>query len=216
MPKTDITQMSTAELRAALKKKQADETVAAKAQRKEYDAMRDEFISTVFAKFEAIQNELGSFKNQAVKLGLELHAKMYEAYGREKRDGIDHYTLTSDDANKKVVIQRDWLCRYDETVEIGIGMIKEVVRAKFEPRNKSMYAVIDGLLLKGNEGDYDERMVARLRKHAEAFDNDPRFFEALDIITRAYKPVESRLYLRVYKKTNAGVWQDISVSWSSL
>jgi hypothetical protein len=213
---TDITKMSAAELKAALKKKQADETAAAKAKRKAYDTLRDEFIASVFSKFEAVQAELGAFKAEAVKLGLELHDKMYEAYGREKREGIDHYTLTSDDGTKKVVIQRDWLCRYDETVEVGIGMIKEVVRDKFEPRNKGMYAVIDGLLLKGNEGDYDERMVAKLRKHADAFDNDPRFFEALDIITRAYKPVESRLYLRVYRKTEAGAWEDISVNWSRM
>jgi hypothetical protein len=141
---------------------------------------------------------------------------MYEAYGREKREGIDHYTLTSDDGTRKVVIQRDWICRYDETVEIGIGLIKEVVRDKFEPRNKGMYAVIDGLLLKGNEGDYDERMVAKLRKHAEAFDNDERFFRALDIISKAYKPAESRMYLRVYRKNDTGKWEDISVNWSRM
>lgn len=213
---TDIKQMSAAQLKVALKKKQAEEVATAKAKRKDYDGMRDQFIGSVFSKFEAVQAELGTFKAEAIKLGLELHDKMYEAYGREKREGIDNYTLTSDDATKKVVIQRDWLCRYDETVEVGIGMIKEVVRDKFEPRNKGMYAVIDGLLLKGNEGDYDERMVAKLRKHADAFDNDPRFFEALDIITRAYKPVESRLYLRVYRKTEAGAWEDISVNWSRM
>lgn len=215
---TDINAMSAAELKAALKKKQADEKAAKTNAKKSYDQMRDSFLETTFAKMFELSQAQHEFKNEAVKLGLEVHDKMYEAYGREKREGIDHYSLVSSDGLRRVSIERKHICEYDETVEVGIALVREVLRDKFAERSKKAYRMLESVLMKNKKGDYDEAMVAKLRKHAEEVDNDPRFTEALDIISKAYRPTGStQLYLRAHRKETAdGRWIDIPMNWSSM
>ncbi len=215
MSSTDITTMSAADLKAALKKKQADEKAAKANAKKGYEAMRDGYIDTVFGKMEELSAQLRDFKTESVKLGIELHAKMYHTLGREPKDGIDSYTLTSADGLRKVSIERQWRCEYDETSTVAIDTIKAVLRDKFEGRNKSMYRIIDDILSKNGTGDYDERLVARLRKHEEAVD-DRRFSEALDILARAYRPTTSQMYIRAYRREQGGKWRDVVMNWSAM
>lgn len=205
-----------AQMRRELKEKEA----AFKAQRasavKEYEATRDKYIDTVFGKMAELSDVLREFKSESVKLGLELHDKMYEVYGREKRDGMDSYTLTSADGMRKVMIERQWRCEYNETSIVAIDTIRAVLREKFEGRNKGMYGIIDAILMRNNKGDYDERLVAKLRKHEEAV-GDPRFSEALDILAKAYQPTTSQTYIRAYRRDNGnGKWVDITMNWSSM
>lgn len=212
---TDISTMSAADLKAALKKKQADEKAAKANAKLGYDKMRDSYIDTVFGKMDEMSTQLRAFKDESVKLGIELHAKMYETLGREPKPGIDSYTLTSADGQRKVTIERQWRCEYDETSTVAIETIRTVLREKFEGRNKAMYGIIDGILLKNNKGDYDERLVAKLRKHEEAVD-DKRFSEALDILAKAYKPTTSQTYIRAYRRSAAGKWVDVVMNWSAM
>lgn len=205
-----------AQMRKELKEKEA----AFKAQRagavKEYEATRDKYIDTVFGKMAELSEVLREFKTESVKLGLELHDKMYEVFGREKRDGMDSYTLTSADGLRKVMIERQWRCEYNETSLVAIDTIRTVLREKFEGRNKAMYSIIDAILMRNNKGDYDERLVARLRKHEEAV-GDQRFSEALDILAKAYQPTTSQTYIRAYRRdTGNGKWVDITMNWSSM
>jgi hypothetical protein len=212
---TDITKMSAADLAKALKEKKAAEKAAKANARKSYDELRDSYIDTVFGRMDVLSKELRVFKDESVKLGLELHAKMYETLGREPKDGIDSYTLTSADGLRKVSIERQWRCEYDETSSVAIDTIRAVLREKFEGRNKGMYNIIDSILMKNGKGDYDERLVARLRKHEEAV-GDPRFSEALDILAKAYRPTTSQTYIRAYRKNDAGKWVDLVMNWSSM
>lgn len=212
---TDISAMSAAELKAALKKKQADEKAAKTNAKKSYDQMRDSYIDTVFGKMEDLSGQLKEFKSESVQLGIELHTKMYETLGRAPKDGIDSYTLTSADGTRKVSIERQWRCEYDETSTVAIETIRTVLREKFEGRNKAMYKIIDDILIKNGTGDYDERLVAKLRKHEEAVD-DKRFSEALDILARAYRPTTSQMYIRAYRRDEGGKWRDLVMNWSAM
>lgn len=212
---SSVETMSAADLKAALKKKLADEKAAKANAKKGYDQLRDSYIETVFTKMEELSAQLRDFKSESVKLGIELHTKMYEALGREPKEGIDSYTITSADGLRKVSIERQWRCEYDETSTVAIDTIKAVLRDKFEGRNKSMYKIIDDILSKNGTGDYDERLVARLRKHEEAVD-DKRFSEALDILAKAYKPTTSQMYIRAYRRDQGGKWRDLVMNWSAM
>lgn len=218
-PTIDIKKLSKAE-RAKLNKELKEEARREKAQsaakRDAYDALRDKYIETVFGKMDELSAVLRDFKEESVKLGLELHDKMYEAYDREKRDGIDHYSLVSADGLKKVTIERQWRCEYDESAEVAIAQMKEVLRDKFAGRNKGMYDMLESVLLKNNKGDYDEKLVAKLRKHKDTV-NDARFTEALDILANSYKPSSSQTYIRAYRRdTDKGKWVDLTMNWSSM
>ncbi len=212
---TDISTMSAADLKAALKKKQAAEKAEKANAKQSYDKMRDSYIDTVFGKMEDLSGQLKEFKSESVRLGIELHTKMYETLGRAPKEGIDSYTLTSADGIRKVSIERQWRCEYDETSTVAIETIRTVLREKFEGRNKAMYKIIDDILIKNGTGDYDERLVAKLRKHEEAVD-DKRFSEALDILARAYRPTTSQMYIRAYRRDDGGKWRDLVMNWSAM
>lgn len=212
---TDVSKLSAKELAALAREKRKKEEAEMAERRRQYDSTRDTFIDTVFGKVEELSAQLSEFKRESIALGLELHDKMYEAYGRAKREGLDHYSLVSADGMKRIVIERQHRCEYDERAEVAIGAIKEVLRDKFSGRNKEMYEIIDGLLMKNHKGDYDERMVAKLRKY-EASVTDPRFTEALALLAQSYRPVDSQLYLRAYRKDEAGKWVDLPMNWSGM
>lgn len=214
MNTANISEMSAAELKALARQKEREEK-ANTPQRREYEKQRDTYIDTVFGKMDEVSNMLKAFKSESITLGLELHEKMYEVMGKKRRDGLDHYQLISKDGKRKVVIERQHRCEYDETAEVAIKSIKDVLREKFSGRNKGMYDMLESVLLKNNKGDYDERLVAKLRKHEGTVD-DPRFSAALDDLARSYKPVTSQTYIRAYRLNDAGKWEDLAMNWSSM
>lgn len=215
MSSVNLDKVSTAELAAALKKKRKAERSQREEKVATYKRLRDTYLNTVFGKMEELSPTLIEFKSESVKLGLEMHALMYEVYDREKRE-LDNYTIADDDGLRKVVVERHHVCQYDETAEVAVGIIQQVMKDRFSGRNKGMYNILNDLLIKNDAGDYDEKMVAKLRKHQEEV-NDPRFIEALDLLAAAYKPVGSRMYIRAYSRpTKAGKWREKVMNWSAM
>lgn len=206
---------SAAELKAAWKKAQADEKAAKSNAKAKYEKDRDGFIVDTVQRMEQLSDLSRDLKTKSIATGTELRDKMYKALGREPKEGVDSYTVTTNDGTMKVVIETQFRCEYDETSTAAIDTIRQVLREKFEGRNKGMYGIIDGILLKNNKGDYDERLVAKLRKHEEAVD-DQRFSEALTILANAYKPTTSQTYIRAYRRDTTNKWREVTMNWSSM
>lgn len=215
MKPVDLDKVPLTDLKAALKKRTAAERETQEAKVKEYKHLRDEYLNTVFGKMEELSPALQAFKAESLKLGLEIHGLMYEVYAREKRD-LDSYTLTDDAGLRKVVIDRHHVCQYDETAEVAVGLIKEVLESTVRKRDKGIYKLISTLLVKNQAGDYDEKMVAKLRSCQDEV-GDERFNRALDLLAEAYKPVGSRMYIRAYSRaTKEGKWEEKTMNWSSM
>lgn len=211
----DARTLSTEELRKLLAAREAKEKNQRKQLREAYDRDRDKYVVDLLAQMEQMGERMRKLKVRSARTGNALHERMYAAYGRAKRRPLDHISLVSSDGTCKVVIERQHRCAYDETSTVAIDMIKQVLRERFEGRNKAMYAIIDDILMKNRKGDYDERLVAKLRKH-EAAMNNRRFSEALAILAESYKPTSSQVYIRGYRKNANGVWQEVPMSWSSM
>lgn len=215
MQPVDLNTATEAQLKAALAAKKKNASAKRDAAKQEFETLKDTYIDTTFNRIEEHSRLLREFKTEAVKMGLELHGKMYEVYERTARS-LDSYSLVNKEGTKRIVIERQHKCEYDERAEVAIGSIKDVLKEKFSGRNKGMYDIIDSLLLKNGKGDYDERMVAKLRKH-EATVNDERFSQALQLLSDSYHPVATQLYIRAYRKEAAtGKWVDIPINWSSM
>jgi hypothetical protein len=79
-----------------------------------------------------------------------------------------------------------------------------------------MYKIIDDILMKNNKGDYDERLVAKLRSHEDDI-NDPEFSKALDDLAKAYYTFDTATYVRGYvKNLDTNKWEQIPMQFSSL
>jgi hypothetical protein len=211
----DASTLSAADLRVLLRQKEAEERKGRESLRAAYDADRDAYVDHMLTEMARLSTAMQALKLRASTQGQALHARMYEAYGRVKKRELDHFSLVSGDCQRKVVIERQHRCAYDETSTVAIETIRQVLRAKFEGRNKTLYAIIDAVLMKNGKGDYDERLVAKLRKHEPAV-NDERFTEALNLLARAYRPTHTQTYVRAYRKDANGRWLEVPMSWSAL
>lgn len=211
----DISKLSTSELEKLLADKRKEEQKLQDAKKREYEHRRDSFIHLCISQASALHDELRKFKRTCVETGNELHDLMYEVYQKEPKE-LKTFSLISSDGKYKVEIDRAERQNLDETAEVHIDAIKEVLREKFASRNKTMYNIINDILIKNNAGDYDERLVAKLRKH-ETDINDKRFSDALDGLAKSYYVSGTSTYARFYSKSeDTNAWQHINIQFSSL
>ena len=208
--------LSLEELRQELDRREKAEASEKEKALRAYEVDKDNFIRATAIKMETISKDLRELKTNAVQRANDLLQRSYEVHGRKRKDKpVDQFTIISQDGQYKVVMDRQFKGSYNEHADVAIAEIKDILREKFEGRNKVMYDILDSILLKNSKGDYDERLVAKLRKH-EAKVNDPRFSSALDTLSKAYVPGESATYIRAYSLTETGKWADINVTFSSM
>lgn len=210
----DLNQISLEELEAVLNQKRREEKNSLEKAQADYKKRRDNFVKATVASFCELSAALKQLKMKTLQRGHELHDEMYEVFDKETRP-LKEFSLMTEDGSHKLVIQKQERQALDETAEVAIGTIKEVFKQKFEARNKSMYNILDGLLIKNQKGDYDERLVAKLRKY-EADVDDKDFSRALDDLSKAYYTSGSSTYCRVFAKNHqTGKWQDVPMQFSS-
>lgn len=208
-------EMSTAELKALLATKEKAERAAQMKRKREYIGTRDAFLKRVISEMSDISFQLKELKQFSVKKGNELHDLLYEVYEKEPKD-LKSFSLDSECGTYRVTIDSAERQAMDETADVAIGAIKDILRNKFASRNKTMYNIIDGILIKNNKGDYDERLIAKLRKF-ETDINDVEFSKELDNLSRAFYTYDTSIYVRGYvKNSETNKWEAIPMQFSSL
>ena len=211
----DPTQMTATELKALLAQKEKEERAEMSRKQKAYTARKDEFIGLMIATASQQHEQLREFKKEVVTRGNELHDLMFEVFGKDPKD-LNTFSLISSDGIHRVEIDRAAKQNIDETAEVHIATIKQVFKDKFEIKNKTWFNILETILMKNGKGDYDERLVAKLRKYEDDI-NDPRFSEALDGLAKAYYVSDTATYARFYKKdAETNKWEGINVQFSSL
>lgn len=207
--------MSTAELEAYLEERKREEKSAQKQRERQYEKVKNGFVEASVKRFQELNRMLTDFKAETLLQGNNLHKQMYEIYQKEEKD-LKSFSLTNESGTMKLELQRHERQGLDEHAEVAISEIKELLAEKFESRNKAMYAIIDDLLSTNAAGDYDPRLVSKLRKHEEAV-NDPRFSQALDLLAKSYRPEGTSLYVRAYQRDDAKKpWKDVTLQFSAL
>lgn len=211
----EVQELSAKQLREMLAKKEAEERSDMLQRQRDYEREKEAFVIDAVAKFKDFNEALSIFKSYLLKRGNELHDKMWEVYGKEAKD-LKQFSLQNSDKNLKLVIERQEKLQFDESAEVAIGIIKDVLKSKFEGRNKAMYNIIDGVLMKNKKGDYDERLVTKLRKY-EGDVNSEEFSKALDILAKSYNTTGSSTYARAYILNEANSkMEDVCIQFSSL
>lgn len=211
----DLTKVSVEELEKVLNQRKQEEKEATEKAQKNYKKKVDAFVKTKVAQMADLSAKMKALKMEILQRGNDLHEEMYEVYGKQPKE-LKEFSLISEDGMHKLTLQRTERQALDETAEVAISIIKEVFKAKFEARNKGMYEIIDGLLMKNQKGDYDERLVAKLRKYESTVD-DKEFSNALDELSKAYYTCGTSTYARAYNKdAKNNKWVYVEMQFSSI
>lgn len=214
-PLTIAASLTEEQLRQLLEAKKNPEKVAQRKREKAYNEKRDMFIKLMCGTAVELSGMLKELKTEVVVRGNELHDLMYEVFGKDPKE-LETFSLITTDGQLKVEISRAAIMSLNETAEVHIKTVQDVFRDKFAKTNKTYWNMLETLLMRNEKGDYDPKMVVKLRKHAGTI-SDPRFDAAIDGLAKATYETGTSTYARFYKKdAETNGWVNIPMQFSSI
>ena len=213
--KKEVHEMSTDELKQLLAKREKEQKTEHKKKISNYENKRNDFVVKTANRFLEIQEILKDFKIESMQVGNAMHREMYEVFGKEEKE-TKQFQLVSDDGNFKLVIQSQEKFSFDETAEVHINTIKQVLEDKFASRNKTMYKILTSLLIKNGKGDWNSNKVLELSNFIDDV-KDERFTEAIKGLRHSAHHSGTAKYFNAYEKNQeTKAWQNISIQFSTL
>ncbi|WP_086984860.1 DUF3164 family protein [Elizabethkingia miricola] len=204
-----LKQADPAELKASLAEKEQRKAE----DRKAYKESVNEAVPVFIKILKAISRDLSRAKKEifeGLKFLLDLKAEAFDI-----KQGQQTHTFSDDKGNSIVYGFRvidDW----DDTVNAGIDKIKTVIDGLANDENSAkLVNAVNRLLKKDAKGNLKASRVLELERLADDF-NDEKFFDAVDIIKKAYKPVRSAFFIEAYETDAQGKKQSISLSITSV
>lgn len=210
----DLSSLSAADLQAEIERRAKAEKQARSKARKEFITDKDNFLTFASGKFQQLQNELKELKASTIKDANNLYNRMYEMEGKEPKE-VKSFTMKNEADSIKITVDRQERIEFNENATVHIEAIKEIFRDKFENRNKGMYNLLDSLLIKGNKGDYDPRLLAKARRAIKDL-GDEKLIDEFRKLEECQRVVGSALYCRCYVRDDQQKWTDVSLQFSAL
>ena len=212
---TKVTVEMTAEEKAcfeAFRKSEEKRAAEAKARadREMYKQLVDDEIEKSIPVLLAVSEKIKQSKQQVLdnfKTILELKGNIFKTV----RDDQKSHTFTNSEGNKRITLGVYVTDGYRDTVEDGIGIVKEYIEslAKDE-KTKSLVSMVLRLLSRDAKGTLKASRIVQLRKVAEET-GDSRFLEGVRIIEESYQPEVSKQFIRAEQKDVNGMWRSISL-----
>lgn len=193
-----------AEFKAQKEKEQAKEN--AKKEREQYKIMVDAQIEGTIPVLLALSNDLKDTKSQIIEEFKTIISLKTDVLKATKDDQRSH-TFTNTDGNKRITLGVYVVDGYRDTVEEGIGIVKEYIEslAGDDAKTKSLVSMVLRLLARDAKGTLKASRVLQLRKMADDSGNE-RFIEGVQIIEEAYQPAISKQFIKAEVKNDVGAW----------
>lgn len=132
---------------------------------------------------------------------LELKAELYGV-----KEGQQSHQFTNDDDTLRIRIGYNMVDSYDDTVETGIALVRNYINSlATDEKSKTLVDMVSKLLAKDNKGTLKASRVLQLQQMADKI-GDTQLTDGVKIIRQAYKPVQSKSYIRAEYKNDKGVW----------
>jgi len=210
----DISKLSARELKEELAKREQLEKDELNAKRNAYLKDKDDFLFATISKFKSVQNELRELKEVTITEVNKLYKRMYEINNQEPKEQ-KNITQKSECGRYKVTAERKDRFEFTDEADVHIDAIKEILKKKFQDRNKGMYEFMDSILMKNGKGDYDPNLLSRAKQKAKKLGYQD-LIEELQKLQDCQRVTGTALYCRAYVKDDSGKWKDIVVQFSSL
>lgn len=205
-------ELSTVELEKLLQQRKIEEKQQSEKKKQAHLQHKEEFLTGINDFFSATRSALQKQKKTALETADQLNKAKYEIEGKKAKEA-KRFELKND--NIKVVVETQERFDFTDEAIVHITAIRDIFRNKFEGRNKGFYSLLDGLLLRNTKGEYDPKLLIKIRKQARALGDDALIAE-VDKLYDCQIVSGTAKYLRVYQKDQNNRWKDISLNFSSL
>ncbi|MBU2923024.1 hypothetical protein KO504_16870 [Winogradskyella psychrotolerans] len=210
----DLSKLSAKDLKAELDRREKAEKVKAAKERTDYEADNEHFLMQTVGKFQQLKSELKQLKYYTIKEANKLYHRMY-AINEKEAPEVNTFSRINKAQTIKITVDRQDKMKFTDEASVHINAIKDIFKSKFEDRNKGMYKIMDGLLIKGSKGEYDPKLLAKARRQVRELGYEDLIVE-FDKLDECQIVEGTSLYCRAYIKNDAGKWEDVSLNFSSL
>ncbi len=209
-----VAELTEAELEALLAEKRKSKKDALIVEKNKHEADKNNFVQHTGAKFRQLQAELKELKEYTIAEANKLFERMYTIEGKEPKE-TKSFSLKNTDDTIKVTVDRQERFEFTDDAIVHINAIKDIFKEKFAQRNKGLYEILDGLLIKGSKGEYDPKLLAKARSQVRKLGDDNLIAE-FDKLDDCQRVSGTALYCRVYMRDEKKRYQDVSLQFSSL
>lgn len=210
-----VDQMTTKELEVYLAERKKEQIAEMNRKRGDYEKYVESNTSRLVRKAIKLNTILTTFFANSTTILEEMREKLNE-YGAIRSNSKGGFTLKTDDGKYKVVYRYSTTCDWDERAEKAEELLKDFLFDVLKKRDKEMFEVILGLIEKNKEGKLELSRIQTLYAKESLF-SDPRWVEAIRLFKESFRPVDSKMRLEFYKRSDVSKkWEPIVLNISSL
>jgi hypothetical protein len=208
----DLSTLSKDELKAELDRRDLEAKKEQQAKEKAHETRKKDFLESTVTRFESYRNELKQLKDFTITEANKIWNEMYEVQGKEAKEQKQISIKLGD---YKITAERREKFEFTDEAAVHIDAIQDIMKQRFETRNKGMYSFFETFLMKNSSGDYDPKLLTKAKKKAIELGYDD-LIQEIEKLQDCLTVNGNAMYCRAYKKTKTGGWKDIVIQFSSL
>lgn len=210
MENIDLNNLTVEQRRAMLselKAQEATEKAQHDAEIETYKTLVSQTVVDNFPKLHAISAELAGQKRlirDSFSAVLEMKSELYGVKEKQR----SHQFMNAEGTHR-ISIGYYVIDNYDDTVDSGIAKVKEYINSLArDPQSRILVDTVLKLLSKDSKGTLKASRVLQLQQMADKSGN-AEFIDGVKIIRDAYRPTESKSFIKAEYKDGNGSWVSV-------
>lgn len=179
---------------------------------KPIDIARDQLVKEIVGKSVAVARQLSDLKSSAlqdVKAFIDLSMEQYGVKLGGKKGNV---TLNTYDGEYRLLIAVEDRISFDERLQAAKALIDECIKDWTVGARGEIKVLIDDAFAVDKQGKINTNRVLSLRRLEIS---DPKWQTAMEAISDSITVVESKEYLRIYKRNPDGEYDQVNLDISA-
>ena len=211
----EYAELTSAQLKELLKKKEKEEREQYLEKKKAYEAERDRIVTELTTKAKKLHTQMVAFKAEAMEM-MEGFRIMAKEYGDIKGNSKGGFGLRSADGQMKVILERNTKTEYDERANQAEELLREFLLDKVKKKDQSTYRTIEALLTRNKKtGQYNPVGINSLLAIEDNYDDD-RWRKAMKLFRESYQVIDVSMNVAFFEKDTMGKDDLIPLTFASL
>lgn len=212
--KRPTNELTADEMEAILNHKRKLQIEQQEKERRDYERERDTDMGELVALAMEIESKSALLK-QLTHSKMEKHQEKLNNYGKIRSNSKGGFSLMHSDKSIRIKRRRDTQPTWDERSTKALELIHAFLYDTVKKRDKDLFEMLIGFLVKNKKGDLDYASVMNLLSHETRFE-DPRWKEGLRLLKQSYSNFLKGYQYDFEKQNSEGRFERIELNFSAL
>ncbi|REC64096.1 hypothetical protein DRF65_00530 [Chryseobacterium pennae] len=212
--KKPTNELTADEMEAILNHKRKLQIEQQEKERRDYERERDTDMGELVALAMEIESKSALLK-QLTHSKMEKHQEKLNNYGKIRSNSKGGFSLMHSDKSIRIKRRRDTQPTWDERSTKALELIHAFLYDTVKKRDKDLFEMLIGFLVKNKKGDLDYASVMNLLSHETRFE-DPRWKEGLRLLKQSYSNFLKGYQYDFEKQNSEGRFERIELNFSAL